>query len=307
MPLDSKHIEFCTVSASIPEIVATLDNAITARTPEASQWLHEFVAAEKAGKNRASIIKRVVEALKSWDAGAERPKDTAGIPSVYALDAIKAALESTRERLVAAEDRFADDTLADRLKIGLRCYQAHLAFAVTPGDRAGVGGRGKKTLSRRDGVSFESWLSEEVSWLKRPTAYKYMTAFRGLSLDEKATEEQVEFTLENLRHANQQAGLPAPTLASLVAAATELLAPPAPTPQPPQHQQLTLDDYLATLKAFRQDAEVVVEQAKNMPDHLRKAAAARAYATLAALTGSAWQPADEHDELGQIDPDSITL
>ena len=36
-------------------------------------------------------------------------------------------------------------------------------------------------------------------------------------------------------------------------------------------------------------------------------AAARAYATLAALTGSAWQPADEHDELGTIDPDSIPL
>lgn len=230
---------------------------------------------------------------------------TAIIPSVHALDAIKAALESTRERLVAAEEVFLAASLGDRLKIGLRCYQAHLMFAHNPGK----GGRPGKP-SRHDGSappSFETWLAEEVSWLKKPTAYKYMTAFRGLSLDEKATEEQVEFTLETLRHAQQQAGLPAPTLANLIAAATDRLAPPKEDDQPPAHTQLTLDDYLATLKTFREDAETVIEQAKDMPDHLRKAAAARAYATLAALTGSAWQPADEHNELGHIDPDTIAL
>ena len=104
------------------------------------------------------------------------------LPPATSLEAIKLALEETRGRLVAAEEVFLATTLADRLKIGLRCYQAHLVFAHNPG-------KGGKP-SRRDGSapeSFEGWLADETPWLKKPTAYKYMTAFRGLSLDERAT------------------------------------------------------------------------------------------------------------------------
>jgi hypothetical protein len=224
------------------------------------------------------------------------------LPGVRNLDDIKAALEETRERLISAEQDFLNNTLADRLKIGLRCYQAHLLFAVT--DHAARGAR--KSSSRRDELSFEGWLAAEIPWLKKPTAYKYMTAFRGLGLSEKATEEQVAFTLETLRHANQGAGLPAPSLASLAAAAVDRLAPPAPEPAPAP-TQLSFDDYLTTLRTFREDSELVIEQAKEMPDHLRKQAAARAYATLVELTGSPWQPADTHDALADVDPDSIAL
>ena len=314
--LDTKHIAYCCNHASIPEIVASIDHARRLRDAASYTWLHDFVVAEKAGKNRKSIIARVVEILADWgkEEGAEGSEEVAAVidghaevlPGVRNLDDIKAALEETRERLTSAEQDFLNNTLADRLKIGLRCYQAHLLFAVGADDRNGVGGRGRKTLSSRDTVSFESWITNEIPWLKRPTAYRYMTAFRGLGLSEKATEEQVAFTLETLRHANQTSGLPAPSLASLAAAAVDRLAPPAPEPAPAP-TQLSFDDYLTTLRTFREDSELVIEQAKEMPDHLRKQAAARAYATLSALTGSPWQPADTHDALADVDPDSIAL
>ena len=211
-------------------------------------------------------------------------------------------MEETRGRLVAAEEVFLATTLADRLKIGLRCYQAHLVFAHNPG-------KGGKP-SRRDGSapeSFEGWLADETPWLKKPTAYKYMTAFRGLSLDERATEEQVEVTLETLRHAQQTAGLPAPSLANLIAAATDRLAPPAETPAPATPHQLTFDDYVATLRQIREDSEHAIEQAEHMPEPLRNQLVARFYASLHALTGTHWQPSNEAHELGNIDPDTITL
>lgn len=213
------------------------------------------------------------------------------------LTEIQTALESTRSRLIHAEEVFLATTLADRLKIGLRCYQAHMTFAIAPDQREGIGGRGRKTQSHRDGVGFESWLTAAVPWLKKPTAYKYMTAFRGLGLDQDSTEAEVDAVLQPL------VGV---TLQTLIAAATDTPVKPQALP-PAAPTQLSFEDYLATLKSFREDAETVIEQAKDMPENLRKAACARAYATLAALTGTAWQPADEHDELGTIDPDNLPL
>lgn len=212
------------------------------------------------------------------------------------LDATAAALAKLEETVREIQTRAEAAKIPFKVKQGFHLYRAHLHFAVNPGK----GGRPKKP-SRRDGLadpaSFEGWLAQAAPTIKKGAAYKYMSAFRGLGLGDDATEAEVDAAI---------AALVNPTIKALADAAVDRLGPPPESPPAPA-QQLSFDDYLATLKTFREDSELVIEQAKEMPDHLRKAAAARAYATLHALTGTAWQPADEHDELGTIDPDSITL
>lgn len=262
--------------------------------------LEHAIAKESASLSpRSSRLKPMEAKLRKFKGSAPAPALTKAV-----LPSIQKALEATRERLIAAEEVFLNATLADRLKIGLHCFKAHLLFAQKDPAKRGQG-RKSGINSRREEISFESWLKDSAPWLKESTAYKYMTAFRGLSLDETADEQLVEDTLTDQRRIALSCELPAPTLASLIAAATQPVEPPK--LPPPPHEQLTLDDYLATLKSFREDAEAVIEQAKDMPENLKKAAMARAYSTLAALTGTAWKPSNEHDVLGTIDPDNLAI
>jgi hypothetical protein len=217
-----------------------------------------------------------------------------------------AALEAQREILISKEEAFLDGSLINRLKIGLHCLKAHALFAVTSHADRGA----RKSSSRRDELSattFESWLGDSAPWLKKPTAYKYMTALKGLSLDEKATEEQVEFTLDSLRASHASRNLPSPTLASLIAAATEAIAPPP--PEPPKLEQQQFEFLKDSLSHFREQVESlcgIKDQLAANPDFM-KAAQARAYSLLRELTGMDWAPSDEPDALSTVDPDSITL
>jgi hypothetical protein len=212
-----------------------------------------------------------------------------------------AALENQRQILISKEEEFLDGSLVNRLKIGLHCLKAHALFAHNPG-------KGGKP-SRRDGLTtatFESWLADSATWLKKPTAYKYMTALKGLSLDEKATEEQVDFTLDALRATQASANLPAPTLASLCAAAVDALKPPAPTLT---EEQGTFDFLKDSLSHFREEVETLLgikDQLEGNPDFM-KSAQARAYNLLRDLTGMDWAPSEEPDPLSTVDPDSISL
>lgn len=209
------------------------------------------------------------------------------------LDATAAAIARLEETVQEIQTRAEAAKIPFKVKQGFYLYRAHLHFAIKDPKARGA----RKSSSRRDELSFEGWLAGAAPTIKKGAAYKYMAAFRGLGLGDAATEADVDAAI---------AALVNPTIKALADAAAERLGPPPPPPEPAA-KQLSFDDYLATLKTFREDAELVIEQAKDMPEHLRKAAAARAYATLHALTGTAWQPADEHDELGTIDPDSITL
>lgn len=219
------------------------------------------------------------------------------------LNAAKLALEALRQSLIAQEESFLSATLPDRVKMGLHCLSAYVVFCVKPDQRQGVGGRGK-TASRRDGVlslGFEGWLADQCAWLKKPTAYKYMTALKGLGLDEKATEEEIDEALaQNLR-------IGPVSLKSLCDAAVETLAaPPAPPLLPEQGEFEFLRE---TLAAYREQSEIVLairDQLQHSPGMLR-AACARAYATLSALTGTEWSPSDVPDELASVNPDSISL
>ncbi len=237
-------------------------------------------------------------------AAAKGVKPAAVITAPTPADILKAAERDLAKhsdaikRHIASFDKL---TLANKLGLGLAAYKAHMVFAIAdPAKRGAM--KGKKLVTRDelpDG-GFEGWLDSTGSDLKKPAAYKYMTALRGLGLDHQSTDRQIAAELKRRERAGETV-----TLASLIAAATDRLAPPAEPPAPPS--QLSFDDYLATLKTFREDAELVIEQAKDMPEHLRKVAAARAYATLHALTGTAWQPSDEHDVLGTIDPDNLSI
>ncbi len=243
-------------------------------------------------------------------------KDTApnkaAAPSVLALAArgkmlenAKAALEKHRDIVIGYEEKLAAATLGNRLQMGLACLKAYDIFLVKSDARKGVGGRGKKNSVHVDGVSqgngFEGWLATEVPWLKKPTAYRYMTAVRGLSLDHSAKEGQVAAALKRL----QKKGDPV-SLASLIAAATEPVSPQQ-LPAPPQQQEF---DFLKTkLGHFREESEGLLalkEQLDGLPD-LKRAAVARVYGLLHQLTGTYWTPSDEPDELASVDPDTISL
>lgn len=217
------------------------------------------------------------------------------------LKAAAASLEKHSAAIKRHIESFDKLTLANKLGLGLAALKAHMVFAVVDPAKRGQGRKGENQLTRElISGGFKGWLDSIGADLKEPVAYKYMTAVRGLGLDHQATDRQIAAELKRRGRAGEKV-----TLQSLMDAAVERLAPPAPPAAPPA--QLSFDDYLATLKTFREDAELVIEQAKDMPEHLRKAAAARAYATLTALTGTPWQPAEEHDALGNVDPDNIAL
>lgn len=79
-------------------------------------------------------------------------------------------------------------------------------------------------MSRRDNVAegtpnflgFSSWLTREIPELKRPTAIKYATAFRGLGIRlGEATDAKIRSKIKDLRHQSAKSSLPAPTLGML--------------------------------------------------------------------------------------------
>jgi hypothetical protein len=134
-----------------------------------------------------------------------------------------------------------------------------------------------------------------------------MTALKGLSLDEKATEEQVEFALDNLRASQASANLPNPTLASLVAAAVEAVAPPKLPPPPPEQGEFEfLRESLVHLREQDEHLAEIEGQLRKNPEML-KVASARIYSMLHRLTGTHWAPSDDPDDLANVDPDALTL
>ena len=193
------------------------------------------------------------------------------------------------------------NTLLPRLLIGLHCLKAHHLFAMVDAKkRKGVGGRGKKNSVTHDRVSsdtYETWLTEADPTLKRPTTYKYMSAVLGLGCSETSTEEELTTVFKTYTN---------PTLAALCSAAP---APPTPPAPAPQHEQLEFDLLRDCLKANRQQCEELVATSDRLKTHpeLHRAAVARLYQTLHALTGHHWSPTDDPHEYATINPDQIDI
>lgn len=214
------------------------------------------------------------------------------------LDASK-ALEKLRKVVVAHEEKFAAATLGPRLQIGLQCLKAYHVFVVNPGK----GGRPKKTVTR-DGLStggFEGWLATECQWLKKPTAYKYMTAVRGLQLDHDATEKQVAAALKlKLRKGPV-------TIKALCDLAVDPLGPEVPNSG--DSQQNEFEFLKKACGALREEVDALVAIKAQLDAHpdFKRVATARLYGALYELTGTHWKPSDEPDSLADIDPDAIKI
>jgi hypothetical protein len=185
-------------------------------------------------------------------------------------------------------------------KQGLHCLKAHAEFAHNPGK----GGRPKKP-SQRDGFlsqGFEGWLATAAPYLKKGAAYKYMSAVRGLGLDENATEEQVETAV-----AAKIAAFERLSLKALIDSAVDPAKPVDPAPK--NLEQAEFDFLRQSLSHFREESETLCRlkpQLDAYPD-FKRAATARIYSMLYELTGTHWQPSDEPDALAAINPDTIDL
>jgi hypothetical protein len=223
-------------------------------------------------------------------------------PKDAVLSDAKKALEKLRIVIGKHEETFLSQTLGPRLQIGLQCLKAHQIFSIQDPGKRGQGR--KKNQVTRDVISpegFEGWLSTECQWLKKPTAYKYMTAVRGMGLDHDSSEKQVAAALKiQLRKGPV-------TIASLCASALQPINPP--DPEPKKLEQQEFDFLRQSLSAFREETESLCrlkEKLDAYPD-FKRAATARLYSTLVELTGTNWAPSDEPDSLADVDPDSIKL
>jgi hypothetical protein len=204
------------------------------------------------------------------------------------------------ERIAALQT----ELLPTQLKVGLYCLRAHEAFCITdPKKRGAMKGQSKKLVHVDElPTGFEGWLAAKHPQIKKPTAYRWMTAFKGLGLDSTATEKQVDAELQKLL-----SSLPSLSLKSLCDAAIESVTPPA--PEPPRLEQQEFDFLRQSLSAFREETESLCrlkEKLDAYPD-FKRAATARLYSALVELTGTDWAPSDHPDALATIDPDAITI
>jgi len=220
-----------------------------------------------------------------------------------ALETIDRELNTIRDAARKKFDTFENAILPDRLNIGIQCLKAHLLFGIMePGKRNPKGrNQATSTVDVASPQGFEGWLAERHPWLKKATAYRWMTAVKGLGLDENASKQQVSKALKLLKRKGPV------TLKSLCDAALEAIGPPAPPEQTMKQSEFQF--LVDGLKDFREQGEHICtlkNQLLENPD-LHKVACARAYSILFELTGTNWAPSDEPDALALVDPDSITL
>lgn len=212
------------------------------------------------------------------------------------------ALEKLRVVIVKHEETFAANTLGPRLQIGLACLKAHHVFTIKDPKKTGAM-KGKKAVTR-DGLNtegFEGWLISQAQWLKKPTAYKYMTAVRGLGLDHDATAKQVAHSLKLLLRKGPV------TIKSLCDLALDPIGPGDDKGESDTQTEFAfLKD---NLSHFREEVENLCKMKEKLtayPD-FHRAATARLYSALHELTGTHWAPSDEPDSLALVDPDAIKI
>lgn len=214
------------------------------------------------------------------------------------LSEIDADLARLHAAITGQIHEFQDAVLPNQLKMGLHCLKAHVLFCMTPKKSGAL--KGKKRSSTVDDLSpqgFEGWLQTRHPHLKKGTAYRWMTAFKGLGLSESHKEKDVDAALKKLTQ---------PTLASLCAASLDAIGPPPPEQTLQQSEFEFLRD---GLRDFREQAEQILHLKTQLQAHpeMLRASTARIYDLLYQLTGTHWKPTDEPDDLASVDPDAITL
>lgn len=318
----------CNTSADegIREIARLLKANDGKTATDLRQLLLDAQAMEIHGQHRSSLLLALKRALKKVDSAITTqalsiitahhypmtntkittpPSLAENVPATMPaiLADAKSALDQLRSKLVSQEEAFFQQSLPDRVKMGLHCLKAHVIFNIAdPGNRGQ--GRKPKNHVTADVITpqgFEGWLAAECPWLKKPTAYKYMTALKGLGLNESATEEEVD---EALRQ-NQRIG--PVSIKSLCNAAVEAIAPPA---EPPARIEQSEFEFLRDgLSAFRQQSDALLALKAELHKHpdMERVASARIYSLLVEITGCHWKPSDEPDALADVNPDAIEL
>jgi len=239
MSLDSKHITFCSAHASIPEIVASIDTAVSYHDEHARQWLRDFLFAEKAGKNRKAVVARITEVLAAWDDADEPPAPQSAIANRQSaivegkaavlkqddLPSLAAGIEFAQTEIDEIGRKAMQQALPLKLKQGLFCLKAQALFALTPTERASLGGKAKAALSDSDQAGADSLLSDSDNssdepsdtpasfsdWIAcqpvaKATAYDLMHAVEGLGLDHQADEKALAKAYDTARKAAEAKG-----------------------------------------------------------------------------------------------------
>lgn len=197
------------------------------------------------------------------------------------LRSIAEEIEDKIEIIAKHEQSFEEGTLEFRLEIGHQIAKAMELFTLANDQRQGIGGRPSETLSQCDTVSakasvsqcdtlqpepipagFNAWLTSSIPRLKRPTAYKYASAFRSLGLStDDATPARIRTRIKDLRHVAGKSGLPMPTLSGLARQAPKL-----PKPEdtalvivpPPDSAQLRLEDAREGFHLWKERFEIMI-------------------------------------------------
>ncbi len=271
MKLTPSLLQSCPV-AKLQRHLSRLDRSDMA----AESLVADALALEQdAGKPRDTVI----NALRHWLD--QSSKALAKANGDQDLNSLAKGINAGLDGIESHHETFRRASLPVALEIGSLCLSAHGKFAVKSHAQRGA----RKSSSRREELSFGSWLKETSPRLKEATAYKYMTALKGLGLDAGATLADIEAALARLEN---------PTLAMLASASRDQLAPPEPLPLPPEQQVFPF------MREFRLAGEQVIAMRDAMDPEAYKAAIARSYDILHRLTGQHWGPTDHA-------PDTIDL
>jgi hypothetical protein len=185
--------------------------------------------------------------------------------STAELSALATAIDQSIDLVTSHEDAFEEATLEHRLEIGLHVARAMEVFTASVPNPAGKNQHSKEVVSTVDTTSaipagFVSWLGKNVPRLKRPTAYRYATAYRALGIPtSEGSPARIKSKLKDLRHHAGKSKLPMPTLAALVKAAPKPSKPEDLTiTAPADSKQLRLEDAREAFHVWRAQFEKAV-------------------------------------------------
>lgn len=222
-------------------------------------------------RNQSPLVQKA-EALRRSQTAATGEVEVVTASQVDAaeLDGLAAEIVSKIDLIAGHEGAFEEATLEHRLEIGLHIAKAQEIFTLSQEEKSAIGGHAKAALSTVDKAEqpptishgFLTWLTKNVPALKRPTAYRYATAFRSLELPLTTKPAGIRAKLKTLRHQAGKENLPMPTLAALVKAAPK---PPKPVlmnlvPVTMSPQQLALEDAREAFHLWREAFEKLLRQ-----------------------------------------------
>jgi len=189
------------------------------------------------------------------------------------LAGLAESISRSREIIHKHEQACHETTLEHYLDAGQQLARAQEIFTLSNSERASLGGEAKSALSTVDKAQstspeilairgFSAWLADALPDLKRPTAIRYATAYRSLGLPLTAKPAEIRAKVKTLRHQAQKAGLPMPTLASVLKTAPKPEKPALinPVPFTMSPEQLALEDAREAFHLWREAFEKLLRQ-----------------------------------------------